>query len=399
MTRLRVKGAAQRNSLYQLTNGYVTIAQTVKVRPGTFRHTNLGATSGLAGKTFGLTYFDGSFHIFASEELSDIPDGYTLHVLNHPAVQQELTGQIKNFTLVAGNTNSGAGYAVPPDTYTCGSLTPPTFVDGNGVTRTVCRMVLENTGLLLKLSLTGVNIPQLTTFNYITIVDQGGTTHTLTAAAATYNGTDDTNQASSWSWVLSGAVWLAAHTYSPLIGITAPGTFAPIPLKEIHFSAPFMGFLYVAAEFDVDSATREAWGDTYHYWIQTSGEWTADTVYQIGQIVSPTVANGFQYMATRISSPNPGWTANTPEVIDNIVEPTTPNGYYFTVIEVDGANPLTGATEPTWPTSTGATVAEDTTVGGNDVVASAAPQPATNVPSAGTGTKYTNPYTGPSKSL
>jgi hypothetical protein len=33
------------------------------------------------------------------------------------------------------------------------------------------------------------------------------------------------------------------------------------------------------------------------------------------------------------------------------------------------------------------------------VVASAAPQPATNVPSAGTGTKYTNPYTGPSKSL
>ncbi len=393
MTRLRVKGAALRNSLYQLTNGYVTISQTVKVRPGTFRHTDLGATSGLAGKTFGLTYFDGTFHIFAAEELTDIPAGYTLHVLNHPAAQQEVTGSIVDLTMVAQTATGVSGFGTPHG-IVGSSMTPSTFTDSHGVVQTIISFICQGT-FQFQMTLNG-SVPR-DAFESVQYTDKNGANFSLDSATSTAY--TDGGTSTTWFWTVSTGGFTAGVTYHPAITVIPTGTFAPIALKEIHFAAPFMGFLYVAAEFDVDSATRDAWGDTFHYWIQTSGEWAADTVYQVGQIVSPSVANGFQYQATRISSPNPGWTPNTPEVVDNIVEPTTPNGYYFTAIETDGANPTTGASEPTWPTSTGATVAEDTTVGGNDVVASAAPQPPTNVPSPGTGTKYTNPYSLPSKSL
>jgi Concanavalin A-like lectin/glucanases superfamily len=173
----------------------------------------------------------------------------------------------------------------------------------------------------------------------------------------------------------------------------APILTQPIPLKEIHFAAPFMGFLYVVAEFNVSNPdTLKLFGDTFHYWLQTSGEWMAKTVYKIGQIISPTVPNGFFYRATRMSAPNPVWTPNTLKTVGDIVEPTVPNGYYFTATSTDGDNPITGPVEPTWPTSTGATVAEDSEATGGDVVAGPAPQPGTGTPSAGTGTKYTNPY-------
>src|SRR5262249_55147477 len=78
MTRLRTRGAALRNSLYQLTNGYVTMAQTVKARPGTFRAAELDDS------TKGLVFYKDTFHTF-SNELVDVPDGYICNVLSSPA--------------------------------------------------------------------------------------------------------------------------------------------------------------------------------------------------------------------------------------------------------------------------------------------------------------------------
>ena len=128
MTRLRVKGAALRNSLYQLTNGYVTQAQTVKVRPGTFRHTDLANfdTTATPGATFGLTWYKDSFHVFAAEEVT-VPDGYTLHVLNHPAATQTVDTPVSVEVLIGTDTSTGSTL----NGFSTGSNGLPLFGDTN----------------------------------------------------------------------------------------------------------------------------------------------------------------------------------------------------------------------------------------------------------------------------
>lgn len=121
-------------------------------------------------------------------------------------------------------------------------------------------------------------------------------------------------------------------------------------IKKIHFAKPFLGFLYVVAEFSN--------GDVYHYWLQVKGSWTADTVYMPGDIVMPTTPNGFLYKATVATNP----TAWAPGVVRNLgdtVQPTTANGWYYVVTEVDGDAPASGTVEPDWPVQEGATIAED----------------------------------------
>jgi hypothetical protein len=121
-------------------------------------------------------------------------------------------------------------------------------------------------------------------------------------------------------------------------------------LRQIHFSAPFMGFLYVAAEFED--------GNTWHYWLEELDAWTPNTDYKIGDRVFPTTENGFAYRATRPGSPYPVWTANTKRAVGDVVEPTTYNGFKYTVIATSGENPASGEYEPDWPTETGAQVIE-----------------------------------------
>ena len=125
----------------------------------------------------------------------------------------------------------------------------------------------------------------------------------------------------------------------------------PIALAEINFAAPFMGFPYVAATFEN--------GDTYHYWLQTGEVWTADTVYQAGDIVAPSVPNGLAFQATRLTAPNPSWAPNVLRALGDVVEPTTYNDFYYTVVETQGDNPRSGAVEPIWPTEDGARINED----------------------------------------
>jgi hypothetical protein len=115
----------------------------------------------------------------------------------------------------------------------------------------------------------------------------------------------------------------------------------------------------------------------------------------IGDIATPSVPNGLAYVATRFAnSVNPVWTPDTVEVLNNQVEPTVPNGYFYIATSVDGDNPVTGATEPIWPVSTGATVTEISQTA-DDAAAStptSAPQPsALSNPSTTTTNRYANP--------
>lgn len=122
-------------------------------------------------------------------------------------------------------------------------------------------------------------------------------------------------------------------------------------ITKIHFSAPFLGFLYVVAEFED--------GTVYHYWLRTTGEWEADTIYRAGDVVEPTDPTGITYAASRLNAPYPAWAPNVPRALNDIVEPTVYNDFYYTVIEALGTNPISGTVEPNWPTEDGALAYED----------------------------------------
>lgn len=77
LNRQRTKGAALKDTLYDLLNGFVSTEKTVKVRPGT------RLTETLPAGTKGLVHWDGGFHVFAITAISP-PSGYTVHVIQSP---------------------------------------------------------------------------------------------------------------------------------------------------------------------------------------------------------------------------------------------------------------------------------------------------------------------------
>lgn len=92
-------------------------------------------------------------------------------------------------------------------------------------------------------------------------------------------------------------------------------------LTYIWYAAPFLGYLYVVAEFQN--------GDVYHYWLQAANEWEASTTYQEGQIIVPSTPNGLGYKAHRVLPKYPQWVPGMEVVLGTKVEPTTANGYYY----------------------------------------------------------------------
>lgn len=119
-----------------------------------------------------------------------------------------------------------------------------------------------------------------------------------------------------------------------------PPTGTTPEITTIHFVAPFLGFLYVVAEFEG--------GDIFHFWQRTSGEWTAATGYKAGDVVEPTTPNGINYEATRLGAPYPAWAASVPRALNDIIEPTVYNDFYYQVIEALGTNTISGTVEPDW---------------------------------------------------
>lgn len=122
-------------------------------------------------------------------------------------------------------------------------------------------------------------------------------------------------------------------------------------LKQIHFAKPFLGYLYVTAEFSD--------GSVYDYWLQKPDVWKASTVYPIGATVMPTTPNGYIYTAkTPITAPV--WQPNTIYSVGQSVRPTVDNGFIYTITSTAGAAAASGSTEPDWPTQEGALVFEET---------------------------------------
>lgn len=140
-------------------------------------------------------------------------------------------------------------------------------------------------------------------------------------------------------------------------------------LSKIHFAEPFLGALYVAAEFSD--------GTIYHYWLRSADTWTQDTVYAANQLVVPVSINGFAYRATRANVANPLWAPSLDRAVNDQVEPTVANDYYFEVTQVFGTNPASGLTEPAWTNPSEGELFIENTDGGSAAVP---PTPAPPVP-------------------
>lgn len=78
ITRLRTKGGASPDSLYDLANAYVSAARTIVPRPGSAIHQNLPEG------TIGLGLFNGVFQVFSDHAISGMPENFNLNVLSHP---------------------------------------------------------------------------------------------------------------------------------------------------------------------------------------------------------------------------------------------------------------------------------------------------------------------------
>lgn len=102
-----------------------------------------------------------------------------------------------------------------------------------------------------------------------------------------------------------------------------------LALETIWFAKPFMGFPYVVAEFTN--------GDVFHYWLQDSGVWAPDTVYNTGTLILPkTTPTGLAYLAQRTSAVNPAWQPETTITLGTIIEPTEYTGFQYEAVAISG---------------------------------------------------------------
>jgi hypothetical protein len=190
--------------------------------------------------------------------------------------------------------------------------------------------------------------------------------------------------------VFNGVMYtFTAHAVSNPGSATVKVLIHPTPgftgeLYRIHFAQPFMGLLYVVAEFD-DHVIA-------HYWLQEPATWQPLTIYNVNDLVQPTVPNGFYYKAV-INNPPPAWQPNTLYKLGDEVQPTTYTGYSFLATNLLPQSPTTSSgTEPTWVNIPGALVLESSSGPASNVGTTAPPTPPDTKPvGILPGGKYSNP--------
>lgn len=96
-------------------------------------------------------------------------------------------------------------------------------------------------------------------------------------------------------------------------------------IETINFNAPMLGYPIVSVTFDD--------GFTGLYWLRIPDKWKADTMYLEGDRVEPATANGYYYEAHATINP-PAWAPGVERAIGDIVQPTVYNGFKYTVVDI-----------------------------------------------------------------
>jgi len=178
------------------------------------------------------------------------------------------------------------------------------------------------------------------------VLPREGTIRTATLNSSTVGLAAANGQFNIFSSSYSTATLPAGYVLNVL---SNPTNTTSSPTK-IWFAKPFMGFLFVVAQFSDASV--------HHYWLQNNGTWTSSTDYTSASIVLPPTLNGLAYQGVRDFPLQPMWTANTNITSASYVEPTTPTGFAYQAITTTGSPVHTGAVEPVWPTVAGGIVQE-----------------------------------------
>lgn len=153
-------------------------------------------------------------------------------------------------------------------------------------------------------------------------------------------------------------------------------------ISEIHYAKPFMGLLYVVAQFSDNGI--------YHYWLQNPEVWQTLDHYSINDLIQPTTANGYYYKATMLNPPN-AWQPNTLYSTLDTVQPTEANGFAYVAAQLYPTSPTSSTdTEPVWPTVALQVVIEST-AGGTSTQPAPPEAPAATPPGRGDGGRYSNP--------
>lgn len=362
INRQRTKGGAPEDQLYDLLNGYVTKSKTVIVRPGTFRVADL-STAETSGRSFiagqvaspnfpGITvtgymtdsdgYWGtgpvGSVDADASFQGFPITGIYTLAVNGTIFIQfgRNSNGDLPNDGVnfdtsalfeIADIVNSAFADHTAEGTFGANELYYQ-FFDLGGPT-------LVDAG------------------EYVFLFDpedEAGTTGNIpgiTKGLTAFDGTLHVYAHEEVEVPDGFTLHIAVHPTEPTL-----------PIFEVNFAKPFMGFIFASITFEESSSAVSA-GDTYLYWFQTGDTWEADHVYKLGDIVAPSTPNGLAFQAQRLTNPNIAWAPNLTRAIGDVVEPTVYNDFLYTVVDTQGANPRSGETEPAWPTEDGAQIVED----------------------------------------
>lgn len=316
MTRLRDKGGASPETLYELTNGYVSASKAPKQRPGTrWRYTWPSGTKGMCA-------FDGKLHSFAA-----VPTAVSDDVLSAPTILSASYGG-------TGTIATGTYY------YSV------TAIDTNGETMGSAEWSIDVTG------------PAAVIITWSEVV--GATGYRV------YGRADDAEEfiaevdSDHLTYQDDGSITPDGDLPAENTTGSASGLFAihclrhPSPdfdgeIEKVHYAQPFLGYLYVVAEFDD--------GKIFHYWLRDPPTWQATHAYLASSSVQPTTHNGYYYQASTDLTP-PAWAPSVERAEDDVVQPSVANGWKYTVTATTGDNPISGATEPVWPTTDGATVTE-----------------------------------------
>lgn len=301
MTRLREKGGASPETLYELTNGYITASKAPRQRPGT-RH-----MFKLPANTRGLCVHKGTFHTFSAVPMaSGGAPGVEHSVFRY---SKWMAGRLNLVMTVPPPIDFGVGDSVTltvPPGHPLSQLNGGTFV------------VVD----LPNLMMADIELPAGDTIPFGIDVDI--TPITLRKVGP------------------GGGDYVVNCLRHPDAGYEGN-------LKAIHFAAPFLGHLYVVAEFED--------GQVFHYYLKDPPGWRPDTGHMAGDLVQPTVPNGYYYQAAADVSP-PAWEPLAKRALGDVVQPTTATGWKYTVTDVTGDNPASGSAEPDWPQTAGATVTE-----------------------------------------
>lgn len=306
MTRLREKGGASPDTLFELMNGYINASKAAKQRPGT-RWINA-----LPDKTKGLCAYKSKLHVFSAKPFSGTPTGGPLFSYTVLIISPTL------LSLVTSNSAGTAGITAGDMVTVSASSGPLAPVNGMSL---VC--FSSDNG-------SGPNIA-LTMPSALVALGSGVTV----SGAAIIGPTSGGEAIPPGDYVIN----VLRH----------PDPDNDDEIKTIHFSAPYLGYLYVVAEFDG--------GDIFHYWLREPATWQPTHAYLGSDSVQPTAPNGYYYQASTELTP-PAWAPGVARAVGDVIQPTVATGWKYTCTAVSGAAPISGGTEPTWPQVDGATVTE-----------------------------------------